>query len=90
MIVSDLQCELIEEFVRGNTHADGTYSYPEVAAFIKANDLGVPLAQANEYGLARLMEDGEKLVQETWTNLCNLLSIDPDGDYEELSDLFNG
>ncbi len=61
-----------------------------LAQIKEANDLGVPLAQANEYGLARLMEDGEKLVQETWINLCNLLSVDPDGDYEELSDLFNG
>jgi hypothetical protein len=86
----DLQCELIEEFVRGNTHADGTYSYPEVAAFVRANDLGIPLAQANEYGLAILTDDGNKIIRDTWRSLCNLLSVDPDGEYTELSDLFHG
>ena len=90
MISTELQAEMIETFVRGNTLNDGTFTYAEVEAFVRFNDLGVPLAQAVEFSLADLTPAGEALVEATWRNMCFMLDVDPEGDYTELADLFNG
>lgn len=90
MISINTKAEIIEEFVRGNTHADGSYTYPEIEQFVRYNDIGVPLAQSLEYGLCILTDEGEKAVESTWINLCMLLNIDSDGEYTELADLFRG
>jgi hypothetical protein len=51
--------------------------------------LGIPLAQAVSYGLAKLVSEGETLVDETWEALCFVLEVDSKGDYEDLQDLLD-
>lgn len=86
----EIKCEIIEEFVRGNTLPDGSYTYREVQEFVRVNDLGVPLAQANEYGLATLTERGEEVINATWADLCELVGVDPHAEYLSIRDMLNG
>lgn len=64
-----------------------TYNHQDFVDFKIYNDLGIPLAQAYEYKLVKLEEDGERVINETWINFCNMLDIDPDSEYTSLSDI---
>lgn len=79
------KCEIIEEFVRD--HID---DYPldsdDILTFIEYNDLGIPLAQAIAYDLVELKSEAISLIEETWSNLCEILGIDKDGEYENIAD----
>lgn len=83
----DQKCSIIEEFMRNYSILPETYSHEDFINFKIYNDLGIPLAQAYEYGLIKLEADGIKIIEETWINFCNILDIDPDSDYQGLSDI---
>lgn len=78
--------KILEEFSRDFTVGDIDRDF--FSDFVIYNDLGLPLAQAVVYDLANPTEDGKSLIRETWANLCELLEIDPDDEYESLDDLF--
>lgn len=56
--------------------------------FFIYNDLGVPIALALTNDMVSLKAEGEKLINETWIELCNLFNANPDYEYEDLEGLF--
>lgn len=56
--------------------------------FMTKNDLGIPLSIAlNNKLIKGLTDEGESLVQETWFELCSHQMIDPNGNYNSISDV---
>ena len=52
------------------------------ADFFQMNNLGVPLALAlRAGGVDTLTEDGERWINESWDDFCDLLQVDPEGEY---------
>jgi hypothetical protein len=58
--------------------------------FFTYNDVGLPLAYMIAEEIALPGEDGEaeRLIDETWGMLCAYLSVDPDGEYTNINDIF--
>lgn len=79
------KCVIIEEVARDFTAGD--LDIELFSDFIIYNDLGLPLAQTVVYDLGTLNNEGRKVVQETWKELCLLLDIDPDEEYDDLDDM---
>lgn len=79
------KCVIIEEVARDFTVGDLDRDF--FSDFIIYNDLGLPLAQIVVYNLGNLNDDGKKVVEETWQELCMLLDIDPDDEYDDLDDM---
>lgn len=78
---------IIEEFSRDFTFGDLDREF--FSDFVMKNDMGIPLAQSVVYQLATPTMEGRALILETWTDLCELLEVDPDYDYEDLDDVFD-
>lgn len=76
--------EILEEFSR--MYTIGEIERDFFSDFLIYNDMGLPLAQAVVYGLANPTLEGNALIYETWTNMCELLDIDPNNDYEDFDD----
>jgi hypothetical protein len=82
------KAKIIEEFVRDFVSDELDYEDIDFVGFFSYNDLGVPLAQAVTYDLiAQLTPEGEKVLEETWFNLCELFGSDPEEDYIDLDDV---
>jgi hypothetical protein len=80
--------KIIEEFVRDFVSDELSYEDIDVSNFLLYNDLGVPLSQALTYDLvSQLTPEGEKVIEETWFNLCELFGSDPTQDYVDLDDV---
>jgi len=56
--------------------------------FIEYNDLGLPLAYALSNNIANVTENGEAIINETWSLLLAGLSIEEDIGFETLDKLF--
>jgi len=85
----ELKCMILEEFSRDFTVGELDREF--FSDFVIYNDLGLPLAQSVVYKLADLTEEGTRVIEETWINLCDLLELDPEeeyNDFEEMLDLF--
>lgn len=85
----ELKCMILEEFSRDFTVGELDREF--FSDFVIYNDLGLPLAQSVVYKLADLTEEGTRVIEETWINLCDLLELDPEeeyDDFEEMLDLF--
>jgi len=85
----ELKCMILEEFSRDFTVGELDREF--FSDFVIYNDLGLPLAQSVVYKLADLTEGGTRAIEETWINLCDLLELDPEEEYdgfEEMLDLF--
>lgn len=59
----------------------------EFEDFFIYNDLGVPMAICYANGMVELKEDGQKLLNETYLELCSLFNADENANYEDLDDL---
>lgn len=59
----------------------------EFADFFDYNDLGVPVAVAYFNDLVTLTSEGEKLLNETYLELCDLFGANPNDEYEDIDDL---
>jgi hypothetical protein len=60
----------------------------QLEEFFRFNDVGIPLAQAFNYGLCTLLEEGESAIEETWLYLCNISNKDPySNGYENIDDV---
>lgn len=81
------KCAVLEEFSRAFT--TGEIDREFFSDFVIYNDLGLPLAQGLVYGLAELTDQGEKQVEETWVQLCELLFLDPTEEYEDFDEMLD-
>lgn len=79
------KCAIIEEVARDFTVGDLDREF--FSDFIIYNDLGLPLAQVIIYNLGSLNSDGQKVVEETWNQLCDLLGVDSEDEYIDLDDM---
>jgi len=80
---------IIEEFSKAFT--TGYIDREFFSDFVIYNDLGIPIAQMISYQLGSLNESGQSVLEETWINLCDLLELNPEeeyDDFEEMLDLF--
>lgn len=84
----ETKCSIIEEFMREYILNDDYDEY-DVDSFLEYNDIGVPLAQAVIYNLANPTPEGSFLLQETWILFCEMLGIDPEGEYEDMDDIID-
>lgn len=80
------KCEIIEEFILNQSEIVAFSD--DIEEFLELNDVGIPLAQSVSYNLASLTPEGEEMVEDTWMHMCALLAVDPNGEYEELNDMF--
>jgi len=55
--------------------------------FFDYNDLGVPIAVALKGNFVTLTSEGEKLFNETYSQLCKLFDADENEEYEDLDEL---
>lgn len=79
------KCVIIEEVARDFTVGDLDREF--FSDFIIYNDLGLPLAQIIVYDLGTLNNEGKNVVEETWKELCLLLDVDPDDEYDDLDEM---
>lgn len=78
---------ILEEFSRDFTVGDLDREF--FSDFVIYNDIGLPLAQSVVYELANPTQAGQNVIKETWINLCNILEVDPNEEYEDLDDMFD-
>lgn len=52
-------------------------------------DLGCPLAYFVWQGMATAKPESKKLVEDTWDVFCDMLSVDADGSYDNLREVFD-
>ncbi len=57
--------------------------------FFQYNDLGIPLAIAINANLATLNDEGIKIIEETFIELCKAMEIDPDKDYKDYDEMLD-
>jgi hypothetical protein len=57
--------------------------------FFEYADLGLPLAYLAWTDMCNIKPDGKRIILDTWTTLCEVLSVDPDDKYLDLEDLFD-
>ena len=50
-------------------------------------DVGVPLARFIVMDWATPTESGIECIEEAWVDLCRLIMVDPEGEYEMLDDM---
>ena len=55
--------------------------------FFEYNDLGIPLAIAINAEIAIINEAGIKVIDETFTNLCLTMEIDPNKEYKNFDEM---
>lgn len=83
----ELKCMILEEFSRDFTVGELDREF--FSDFVIYNDLGLPLAQSVVYKLADLTEEGTRVIEETWHNLCDLLDLDPLEEYLSLDEMID-
>lgn len=58
------------------------------ADFFEWGDIGLPLAYMVWQGMAVATEDGEQSINEVWAVVCEMVDVDPEGTYADLSAFF--
>ena len=57
--------------------------------FFKYNDLGIPLAIAVNAEIATINQAGIEVIDETFTNLCITMEIDPNKEYKDYEEMLD-
>lgn len=57
--------------------------------FYEYNDLGIPLAIAVNADIASINEEGIKIIDETFINLCETMGIDSSKEYEDYDEMLD-
>lgn len=78
---------IIEQFAKSFT--SGYLDREFFSDFVIYNDLGIPMAQFVVYELGSLNDSGIKVLEETWRQLCELLELDPDEEYEDFDEMLD-
>jgi hypothetical protein len=81
------KCLILEELSKAFTFGELDRDF--FSEFVIYNDLGLPLAQMVVYDLGTLNDGGEKIIEETWVALCELLDLDPTEEFEDLDDMLD-
>jgi len=89
MMDIEKRCEIIEQFVREYAGSNESIRDEEYITFMAYNDLGVPLSQALTHNLINLTESGKIIVNETWTNFCDMIGIQVNGEYDSIYEIFD-
>jgi hypothetical protein len=71
------QCEILKDYYLNNRFENSDYG--DITAVY---DLGFPAAMLYIDNAATLTDKGIQYVTEAWQGVCDLLEIDPLGDYE--------
>ena len=74
---ANILVEFIQDYSNDNDYDD----------FFIYNDLGLPIAICYVNNLIDFKNDGEELINETYSELCDLFNADENEDYESLEDL---
>ena len=77
------KCQIIEEFAKKCMDEEIH------ASFITYNDLGIPLAISINSEMADLKNNGQEVIDETYSLMCELLEVDPMKDYANLEELWS-
>jgi len=75
------RCEIITNF----TDIANTESWAQ--GFFDFYDLGVPFAIGSNGGMITLNDDGIRYVNDAWEGMCELLGVDPYGQYADIRDI---
>jgi hypothetical protein len=57
--------------------------------FFTYNDLGIPLAISVNADLCTLNDEGVKIIDDTFIQLCKEMEIDPDRDYKDYDEMLD-
>jgi len=55
--------------------------------FAKYHDVGLPMAFMIDQDLIELKDGAESYIEETWVDLCKVLQVDPEAEYESADDM---
>lgn len=75
------RCYLLFEF-EGACKGDDVWS-----TFFEMYDVGVPLAMLVVLDFATPSESGVAAIQDTWNELCRILGLDPEREYESFDEM---
>ena len=75
------KAKLIAEFTYENMNE------PLAQEFFDYNDLGVPLAIAITNNLCTITDEGIKVIEETYNNVCDEMEVPNDIDYDSIGDM---
>lgn len=64
------------------------YSEPDYSDYFDLHDIGVPLAIGIANDLCTLQEQGIIMFEKTWADMCEIFKCDPDGEYENMEDMY--
>ena len=59
------------------------------AALFDYADVGFPMAYMSWQNMVTIKKDQNKYVLETWTDMCNMLQVDPLAKYDTVAELFD-
>jgi hypothetical protein len=76
-----IKCEILAE-----VHLEATWNI-DLNDFREYNDLGLPLAYSFNKGLIELKEGADSYIEETWNNLCEMLGVDKEEEFEDSEDI---
>jgi hypothetical protein len=57
--------------------------------FFQSHELGLPLAYALEKDFFVDTEKTHRFIESSWVDLCEMLDVDPDENYESMKDMFS-
>lgn len=75
------KCEILSE-----VHLEATWNI-DLDNFREYNDLGLPLAYSVDKDLIEIKEGGKDYIEETWKNLCEILGVDKEDEFEDSDDM---
>ena len=75
------KCEILAE-----VHLEATWNI-DLNDFRFYNDLGLPLAYSVDKDLIEVKEGGKEYIEETWNNLCKMLGVDKEEEFEDSDDM---
>ncbi len=75
------RCQLLYEF-EGACKGDYVWS-----TFFEMYDVGIPLSMLVALEFATPSDSGVAAIQDTWRELCRILGLDPEGEYESFDEM---
>ena len=81
------KCEILGNvwlFYREDAQADETWS-----RYFEVYDIGLPLSYMIWSDIASINDGNEQYVEEAWDDLCAIINVDPEGQYENLQHIFD-
>lgn len=61
----------------------------EWSAFFEWADVGLPMAYLSHLNLIDIKDDAKHYIDDTWIELCNIISVDAEAEYTSLKEFFD-